>query len=137
MSEIPANPHCECPVAGFCQRHQNTKTERQHRICQGVAVEHPDCGYKFWKAWETGRLGATAPAEPKLAEWEWCSSIKIQRGRKEQGLGDYTENVLKSLGVTEERYSEIKEKFGLSPRCNCSGRKKWLNSVGKYLGIGS
>lgn len=41
------------------------------------------------------------------------------------GLGDVVENVLKSVGVTEERF---KEWFGLK-ECNCSKRKAWLNSL--------
>lgn len=41
--------------------------------------------------------------------------------------GDRTEAFLKKLGVTEEKYRSVKEKFGLRPECNCSGRKRKLN----------
>lgn len=41
------------------------------------------------------------------------------------GLGDVVENVLKSVGITEERF---KEWFNLQ-ECNCSKRKAWLNSL--------
>lgn len=41
------------------------------------------------------------------------------------GLGDVVENVLKSVGITEERF---KEWFNLQ-ECNCSKRKAWLNSI--------
>ena len=41
------------------------------------------------------------------------------------GLGDVVEDVLKSVGITEERF---KEWFNLK-ECNCSKRKAWLNSL--------
>ena len=42
-----------------------------------------------------------------------------------QGLGDAVEDVLKSLGITEERF---KYWFNLR-ECNCNERKKWLNNL--------
>lgn len=47
-------------------------------------------------------------------------------------LGDYTESLLASLGVTQERYKAAKELFGLPPTCNCSGRIEWLNRVSSW-----
>lgn len=41
------------------------------------------------------------------------------------GLGDVVENVLKSVGITEERFKEF---FNLR-ECNCSKRKAWLNNI--------
>lgn len=41
------------------------------------------------------------------------------------GLGDKVEEVLKSMGITEERF---KEWFNLK-ECGCSKRKAWLNSL--------
>lgn len=41
------------------------------------------------------------------------------------GLGNVVENVLKSFGITEERF---KEWFNLK-ECGCSKRKAWLNSI--------
>ena len=48
-------------------------------------------------------------------------------------LGDWAERQLKSIGITQERYKQIKEKFGLPPTCNCGSRKAWLNRVGSYF----
>jgi hypothetical protein len=50
-------------------------------------------------------------------------------------LGDYTEQLLSSLGVTKDRYSAAKELFGLAPTCDCQVRKEWLNKVGAWLGL--
>jgi hypothetical protein len=41
------------------------------------------------------------------------------------GLGDKVEEVLKNMGITEERF---KEWFNLK-ECGCSKRKAWLNSL--------
>jgi hypothetical protein len=41
------------------------------------------------------------------------------------GLGDVVESTLQKFGITEERF---KEWFNLK-ECNCSKRKKFLNSV--------
>tara|TARA_R110000868_G_scaffold554_6_gene4118 strand:- start:2581 stop:2823 length:243 start_codon:yes stop_codon:yes gene_type:complete len=42
-----------------------------------------------------------------------------------KGLGDAVEDVLKSFGITEERF---KQWFNLK-ECNCTKRKKWLNGL--------
>ena len=49
-----------------------------------------------------------------------------------EGLGDWTERQLKKIGVTEEWYKHVKEKFGLTPTCGCGTRKRWLNSVSDW-----
>lgn len=41
------------------------------------------------------------------------------------GLGDVVENVLKTFGITEERF---KDWFNLQ-ECGCSRRKAWLNRI--------
>ena len=49
-------------------------------------------------------------------------------------LGDYTEKLLWTIGITEERVAAVVEKFGVAPTCGgCKARKKWLNKVGAWL----
>ena len=48
------------------------------------------------------------------------------------GLGDYTESLLQSVGITKERYVAAKEMFGLAPTCNCDSRRDWLNRVSDW-----
>lgn len=61
-----------------------------------------------------------------------------QRGPRQESppppekLGDWTERQLKRIGVTEDRYKEAKERFGLDPNCACPQRKAWLNSVSDW-----
>lgn len=50
-------------------------------------------------------------------------------------LGDRIEHWLTSHGITEEKYKEVKGRFGLPEDCNCAERKAWFNKVGEYLGI--
>jgi len=47
-------------------------------------------------------------------------------------FGDWTEQMLSSIGVTKERYVEAKKLFGLPPTCGCLKRKEWLNNVSHW-----
>lgn len=51
---------------------------------------------------------------------------------RQPGLGDYTEALLKTLGITQDRYKAAKELFGLPPTCNCDDRIAWLNRVSDW-----
>lgn len=46
---------------------------------------------------------------------------------KEEQLGDWTERMLKSVGITKKRYKAIKKRLGLSPDCKCNERQLLLN----------
>lgn len=50
------------------------------------------------------------------------------------GLGDWLEGKLAAAGISEDRYRAVKEAVGLTPTCNCHGRKEWLNKLGEALG---
>lgn len=65
------NPHCECPVSGWCKRHQMMKGAERHKRCQGTGGTR-DCGLSYWNAWEQGRLGATPPANPVFNPEGFC-----------------------------------------------------------------
>jgi hypothetical protein len=62
-----------------------------------------------------------------LRRVDWRATPKRKRG-----LGDRTEQLLASLGVTKERYVEAKKRFGLPPTCDCPERREWLNRVGAW-----
>jgi hypothetical protein len=53
--------------------------------------------------------------------------------RKRLPLGDYTERLLSSVGVTPDRYTAAKAALGMAPTCNCAKRKAWLNRAGEWL----
>jgi hypothetical protein len=54
---------------------------------------------------------------------------------EKRGLGDLAEQFFHSLGITEERYKAVKVAMHLDPKCNCADRRRWLNEVGKKLGV--
>lgn len=58
------NQLCECPVAGFCKRHQLNKNQHSFLMCKGIAPTK-DGGWKYFVAWEKGLLGATVPQFPQ------------------------------------------------------------------------
>jgi len=115
------------------------KDARQFAACQGT-LGHLDCGLKYWRAWELGGMGATAPDDPHPEPEDWPCQGNITREPRaapvsRNGLGDRLEHWLERRGITKERYAEIKEAFGLPPKCSCSARREWLNKVGRYLGL--
>lgn len=85
--------NCECPIASFCQRHNLTKSDHWHRLCQ----EHDS----YFQAWEEGRgPGQDRIPNPKrearrleveeavrlkkeLVDW-----LTTQRINGEKGVGD-------------------------------------------------
>ena len=77
-------------------------------------------------------------AKCKICDTEYVSATTdayaVCRGRG-KGLGDSLTRYLKSAGITENRYQEIKKAFGMPPGCNCAKRREWLNKVGRYLGV--
>jgi hypothetical protein len=50
---------CECPIAGFCHRHNIQKNEHWHRLCQTKP--------SYFQAWEQGR-GPGQPIEQQPAD---------------------------------------------------------------------
>ncbi len=90
------------------------------------------------KAVKTSK-GVTYRHECRKCNKSWFSEDRLEEhdcsGGESKGLGDRLELYLKSVGVTEDRYKEVKEKFGLPPKCGCAKRKRWLNAVGSHLGI--
>lgn len=48
-------------------------------------------------------------------------------------MGDYTERLLGTVGITEDLYKAAKESLGLAPTCNCKARKEWLNRAGAWM----
>jgi hypothetical protein len=85
-------------------------------LTKGARCIHPGCSVKL-------------PCDFTTAPIVVCS------GRA--GLGDAFAAALKSIGVTKERYGEVRELFGLVPDCSCTKRQEWLNSVGEWWNNGN
>lgn len=83
--------------------------------------------------WTCEKCGKSANIPADAAGNVRCScGNSVISSRQQSGLGDYTESLLKSIGVTQDRYKAAKELFGLAPTCNCDKRKAWLNRVGEW-----
>jgi hypothetical protein len=49
------------------------------------------------------------------------------------GLGDAVESLLSGMGITQERYGQVKQLFGLPSTCGCTQRKEALNEWGERV----
>jgi hypothetical protein len=105
------NENCKCDGPGLCARHQINKTSREFDLCKGVA-NTGSCGLNYWVAWENGKLGATAPAEPILKPKGFRQSADTNR----RGLGDTV-----SRGIAGVSGGRIK------PCIGCKDREAVLN----------
>ena len=113
------NAHCECPIAGYCNRHKIKKATREHQLCSGVA-DSSDCGLKYWRAWEAGQLGATAPDNPVDTPSGFCNSGNVQPAAMQH---------LKSR-IGDELHAIIKRDTGVEIPCaDCRKRINLLNTM--------
>ena len=101
----------DCKGIGWCERHQIFKPATLVNICRKRG--------DIFELWEQG-IGPGQTDNP----------IKPS---KNKGLGDSLETVLTTLGITKDRYVEVKKLFGLPPTCNCDQRREWLNKVGEWF----
>ena len=59
-----------------------------------------------------------------------CGKVPVVTAPKKKAalqpreLGDYTESLLESVGITKERYVSAKKYLGLAPTCNCASRRE-------------
>ena len=117
------NPHCECSAAGFCTRHQIPKGPRVHDHCKGTS-NLPDCGLKYWNAWEQGQLGATKPDDPKPDPEEWTcnqSNTKKKTYKRPEKIGKGPGTELKKLLSS----AGIKPSAGCSCNSQAATMDKW------------
>lgn len=78
--------------------------------------------------------GDTSPNRHRRQNCRVADAALMWRMRRDdtRGLGDYTESLLQSVGITKERYVAAKEMFGLAPTCGCDSRREWLNRVSDW-----
>jgi hypothetical protein len=93
---------CECPLAGWCERHQINKSNNWHRLCQ----THQ--GYR--QAWDEGRGPGQPVASSARNERRWRVIEKVRRNQRlrgwvawfrhedDAGVGDTLARVIKLAG---------------------------------------
>jgi hypothetical protein len=101
---------CPCTEPGWCEQYQMQMTTHWVKLCQ----TRPEYRALWQQGIGPGQFGGTATPRAK-------------------GLGDKVADTLKKLGITPERYVEVKQRFGLPPTCDCAKRQEWLNQVGRWL----
>lgn len=109
------NEHCKCESAGWCSRHQMNKTVREVELCKGVA-NTPDCGKKYWLAFEQGKLGATAPPDPILNPTGFCNRSIGFGGTVSRTIEQLTAGAVKPCGGCKGRAATLNHWLpGVSP----------------------
>jgi hypothetical protein len=56
-----------------------------------------------------------------------------QQPQADLKLGNAVESLLKSFGITQDRYKAVKEACGLPPTCGCPDRIEVLNQWGEKV----
>lgn len=112
----------KCPVCGYELRLNHRRTP--HRVCSEIGPQR--AAPKSLAAVETeSKQAAAAIAESREPRAE-------SQTNSQSGLGDQLEKLLAGMGITQDRYIAVKEKFGLPSGCGCSARKEWLNKVSDW-----
>lgn len=106
---IQSTTECECPLAGYCERHKTRKTPHMHLLC----ATRP----KYFALWETG----VGPGQ----------QVQIAPRRQppppQKLLGDRVESLLTTFGITKDRVEEW-----VGGPCGCEERKQKLNTLGEW-----
>lgn len=63
-------------------------------------------------------------------------NVRRSCGKAKPKLGDRIETILKTVGITQDRYKELKELAGWKPNCACPQRVYFLNRITKRAIIG-
>lgn len=96
MSEEKPKTECECPLAGFCNRHGVTKSTHQHKLCQthaGYFQQWEEChgpGQRF--------IDCTALKKPVEAPAEAHTEISESQQPKMPSLWQQAKNLTSAVG---------------------------------------
>jgi hypothetical protein len=105
MTEAKRSTPCECPVAGFCERHQCQKTEHWHTLCRTRA--------DYFDLWEQGRgPGQYLPDGPGL----------LQR------VGNFGKAVVRHIADRGRKVDDqiFEERLAICQDCPSCDVKRWI-----------
>ena len=113
-----AMTNCECKLAGWCNRHQRTKTSHMLHLCQTRE--------EYFNLWEKGNnkksrvivKEAKRDKDARLVEW-----LKLFAIESDRGVGDIVERMLSKVGGRAIKMSLKK----LGVNCGCTNRQEALN----------
>lgn len=119
------NHLCEnCEPGTTCKRHNIVKSIRMVELCSGRAAT-PDCGLKYWQAWEGGEMEATAPLFPHLTPRGFCSRRKKKRNSRRRA-----DRRVAGKPGTELKLLLRKLGFAESANCGCKSHMTEMNRRG-------
>jgi len=107
------------------------KDNRLWQCCRGEC-DSLDCGRKYWRAWELGFLGATAPADPQPdIDWD-CRTQNL--GRPKPGsrlLRPRIRNIKPGL-VGSRVKALLTERYKVTPKggCKCTQNASKMDAMG-------
>lgn len=86
------------------------KTDREIELCKGLA-NSPDCGRKYFVAWEQGKLGATAPDIPILNPDGFCNKAIGFGGNISRTIERVTAGLVQPCGSCKGRAAVLDHWF--------------------------
>lgn len=104
---------CECTPGKypfFCNRHNCTKTKREHELCSGVNCQEK-VSLQYWDAWESGRLGGEFERTRK-------TEARITESRPSGGSGTELKKLFSRIGIHA------------TPNCKCNKHAAMMDSKG-------
>lgn len=100
---------CECPVAGYCDRHKINKSRRLHDLCQS--------GGRYWDAWEADRGPCQAPTKAE------------RRKPKPRGPGSFLAASLKEKGYAVTYKCGCESKIRKMNKWGVDGCRRRLDTI--------
>jgi hypothetical protein len=114
---------CECPNAGWCQRHRMSKPPHLHRLCQSREDYR-----SLWdrKAQQPVDGKAQTPKPPQTPSW--VGIVSYFRSSEDTGVGDTVQRYAAMLGG--ELFKAWAKRIGLP--CQCTQRQAEWNQRWPY-----
>lgn len=131
MSTCPVHlsPPCECPLAGYCERHQRSKGPLNHQLCQTNPAYRTlwDRQIKERELVVDVVMQATVrPPRPKPPPSDEPPKLK-DRDVAELFPGESDPTLLGN------RIAALTSAIGFPPCGGCTARKNWLNKAHAWL----
>lgn len=138
--------NCECPIAGFCQRHQTHKSQRDWELCQGINCD-TRTSHQYREFWDnrvvvvaTNKTPNTSvvvqQAKPKqfdpVPHNKWplaAKSIAAMKIDEDKGVGD---TIKRLLGTAGKLYQSLFIALTGSSCKSCGFRQQKWNQLYPY-----
>lgn len=109
---------CECKLAGWCNRHQRTKTDHLLHLCQTR-----DDYFNLWESGNNKTTKGRVKSDKQEKDARLVSWLKVFAEPTDRGIGDTVERLLAKAGG--RAIKSVLSKIGVG--CGCTDRQEWLN----------